>query len=95
MLISAGLMRFLLGLSVAGMALLAILYLRQRRMPFDEFLAWGLLAIIVPVFGPFWVIYRHPGRPVWSYRYRVAGMQKIMARQHRRTPWRWLKKWVT
>jgi pilus assembly protein TadC len=68
MLISAGIIRLFLGLGMMGMAFLAIFYLRQRRMPFDDFLAWGLLAIFVPVFGPFWVIYKHPGRPSWSQR---------------------------
>lgn len=95
MLISAGLMRLFLGLGVAGMALLAIFYLRQRRMPFDEFLAWGLLAILLPVFGPFWVIFKHPGRPARSHRTVITGRQKNMVRQPRQTPLHWLKKWVT
>jgi hypothetical protein len=43
MLISVGVMHLFLGLGGLGMALLAIFYLRQRRMPFHEYLAWGLL----------------------------------------------------
>jgi hypothetical protein len=95
MLISAGVMRLLLGTSVMGMALLAIFYLRQRRMPFDEFLAWGLLAIFVPVFGPFWVIYKHPGRPAWSRRYNATARRRSTIGRRRRTPFHLPKKWVT
>jgi hypothetical protein len=79
---------------VAGMALLAIFYLRRRRMPFDAFLAWGLVAIFIPVFGPFWVIYKHPGRPAWSRQYLSRGRLKSMARPPKQTARRWLKKWV-
>jgi len=95
MLISAGVMRLFLGLGVMGMALLAIFYLRQRRMPFDEFLAWGLLAIFVPMLGPFWVIYKHPGRPGWSRRPNIAGRRKSSIVHRRRIPLHWPEKWVT
>lgn len=95
MLISAVVMRLFLGLGVSGMAMLAIFYLRQRRMPFEEFLAWGLLVIFIPVFGPFWVIYKHPGRPAWSRRNMIAGRRKSMIGQRKRTRLHWLKKWVT
>jgi hypothetical protein len=78
-----------------GMALLAIFYLRQRRMPFHEYLAWGLLAIFVPVFGPFWVIYSHPGRPCWSRRNVITGRQKSVIGQRWRILIHWPKKWVT
>jgi hypothetical protein len=94
MLISAGLMRLFLGIGMAGMALLAIFYLRQRRMPFETFVAWGLVALFVPVFGPFWVIYKHPGRPTWSRRYANSGRLKSMARPRRRSSLRWLRKLV-
>jgi hypothetical protein len=90
MLISAGVMRLFLGLGVMGMAVLAIFYLRQRRMPFDEFLTWGLLAIFIPVFGPFWVIYKRPGQPAWSHRYKFIKHRKSALRQRRRAPLHWL-----
>jgi hypothetical protein len=88
-------MRVFLGMGVLGMALLAIFYLRQRRMSFQEYLAWGLLAILVPVFGPFWVIYTHPGQPSWPKRHPLAGQRKSVL-GHRRRIWaNWPKKWVT
>jgi hypothetical protein len=87
-------MRILMGLGMLGMAFLAIFYLRRRRMPFEQFLAWGLVAIFIPVFGPFWVIYMRPGRPAWSRQRRANGRLKSMARPHKRTPLHWLKKLV-
>ena len=95
MLISAGVMRVLLGVGVMGMALLAIFYLRQRRMPFHEYLAWGLLAIFVPVFGPFWVIYIHPGQPAWPQRQFISGKRKSLIERRKRMLTNWSKKWVT
>jgi len=88
MLITAGVMRLFLGLGVIAMASLAIFYLRQRRLTLEEFIAWGLIVIFIPVFGPFWVIYKHPGKPAWSRRkYRLG---------HRRNPpLNWLSKWVS
>ena len=84
MLISAGVIRVFLGMGMLGMALLAIFYLRQRRMPFHEYLGWGLLAVFVPVFGPFWVIYMHPGRPAWPRRNIVTLRRKSILGQRRR-----------
>jgi 4-amino-4-deoxy-L-arabinose transferase-like glycosyltransferase len=43
------------------MALLAMFYLRQRRMHWSSFSLWILLALIVPVIGPFLVIVNRPG----------------------------------
>jgi hypothetical protein len=95
MLISAGVMQFFLGLGVMGMALLAIFYLRQRRMPFHEYLAWGLLAIFVPVFGPFWVIYMRPGQAAWPRRHALTRRRPGGIERRRRTLIDWSKKWVT
>jgi ABC-type bacteriocin/lantibiotic exporter with double-glycine peptidase domain len=44
------------------MALLAVLYLRQRRLTWTAYCAWGLLAILLPAMGPFLVILAHPGQ---------------------------------
>jgi hypothetical protein len=95
MLISAGVIRVFLGVGVLGMALLAIFYLRQRRMPFHEYLGWGLLAVFVPVFGPFWVICMHPGQPAWPRRNAITGRSKSIIGHRRRIPLHWPKKWVT
>lgn len=95
MLISAVLMRVFLGLSVLGMALLAVFYLRQRRMSFREYLGWGLLAIFVPLLGPFWVIYMHPGQPTWPGRRRWFRTRKPPFWRRKRFLPDWSKKWVT
>ena len=44
-----------------GMALLAAFYLRRRRLSLTGYLAWGLLAFLLPAVGPFIVILAHPG----------------------------------
>jgi hypothetical protein len=61
MLTSPDLMRTLLLLCLVGMAILAALFLRTRRLPFSSFLRWGLLALFVPLLGPFLVILSNPG----------------------------------
>ena len=55
-------MRALLVGCMAGMALLAAFYLRRREMSTGAYVAWGLLALLVPLLGPFLVILNHPGR---------------------------------
>jgi ABC-type bacteriocin/lantibiotic exporter with double-glycine peptidase domain len=45
-----------------AMVLLAVLYLRQRRLSWTAYCAWGLLAILLPAIGPFLVILAHPGQ---------------------------------
>jgi hypothetical protein len=60
--ISAEIMRLILAAGLLGMALLAALYLRKRALTFAQYLAWGVLLILVPLFGPFLVIYLRPGR---------------------------------
>lgn len=62
MLLSASLMRLLLGLCLLGMCLLAAFYLRRRELTLAEYIAWGMLAVLVPLIGPFLVILNHPGR---------------------------------
>lgn len=60
--ISAELMRLLLGITAVGMALLGALYLRQRRLTAAAYLGWGLLLLSLPWLGPFLVILLQPGR---------------------------------
>jgi hypothetical protein len=55
-------MRLILLVVLFGMQLLAAFYLRQRRMPFLAFLSWGLLALLLPVLGPYLVIASKPGK---------------------------------
>jgi hypothetical protein len=54
--------RFLIIIVVVLMALLAIFYLRKRRLTWWEFCGWGLLALMLPLVGPFLVIFLRPGK---------------------------------
>jgi hypothetical protein len=64
--LSSDLMRALLVICVLGMALLAALYLRRREMTIAEYIGWGLLAVLLPLLGPFLVILYRPGKRVES-----------------------------
>ena len=44
------------------MAFLAVFYLRQRKLSWLALFTWGLVALVVPVLGPFLVIAARPGR---------------------------------
>ncbi|HJS29683.1 MAG TPA: hypothetical protein VJ768_08680 [Anaerolineales bacterium] len=55
------LLRALLILTIVAMAALALYFLSRRRLTAYEFAAWGLLALLVPLLGPFLVIYLRPG----------------------------------
>ena len=46
------------------MNLLAAFYLRQRDLSPLAFAAWGLFALILPLIGPFLVIWFQPGEPI-------------------------------
>ncbi len=54
-------LQVLLVLDILGMAILAIFYLRQRPLSWLAFLGWGLLAVLVPILGPFLAITSRPG----------------------------------
>jgi len=58
MLLSAFMMRVLLIVCLLGLMLLAISFLGQRKVPWLHYLSWGLIAILLPLVGPFWVITR-------------------------------------
>jgi len=59
--IAPQLMRLLLIICLLGMALMAVLSLRQRKMPAAAYIGWGLLAVLLPLIGPFVVLLVHPG----------------------------------
>ena len=42
--------------------LLAIFYLRGRKLSFGEYALWGLFALLIPALGPFLVIAFRPGQ---------------------------------
>jgi len=53
----------LLFASIGGMLILAVLYLNQRKLSPLSFVLWGLLAISIPLLGPYLVIALRPGEP--------------------------------
>jgi hypothetical protein len=40
---------------------IAFFYLARRRLTLGEWFFWGLVAVTLPVFGPFFVISARPG----------------------------------
>ena len=56
------LIKVVLLLTILAMAFLAFFYLRRRQLPWAAYCFWGLLAMVLPVLGPFLVIVSRPGR---------------------------------
>jgi len=56
-------LRVMLFACLFGMVMVAILYLRQRKLSTMAYVLWGLLAVVLPVVGPFLVISSRPGEP--------------------------------
>ncbi len=56
--------RILLAIGFLCMAILAIIYLRRRELTITEYIGWGLLIVLLPLLGPFLVIFYQPGKPV-------------------------------
>lgn len=54
-------LRTLLTVFLIAMYLLAMLYLRRRRLKIGMYLFWGLIALTIPALGPFLVILAKPG----------------------------------
>lgn len=67
---TAVVIRTILIVDIISMAFLGIFYLSQRRLRWQAFCAWSLLAALVPVLGPFLVIASRPGtwNPDFSFR---------------------------
>ncbi len=61
---NAAVIRTLLLVDIIAMALLAFFYLRGRELAWHEYLSFGLVALLVPLLGPFLVILSRPGKPV-------------------------------
>lgn len=59
---TADTLRTLLFGCLVMMVILAGFYLRRRRLPTSHYLLWGLLALSVPVLGPYIVIATQPGK---------------------------------
>jgi hypothetical protein len=58
---NAATLRLLLAVTLITMYLLAMFFLRRRRLGLGAYLAWGLLALSIPALGPFLVILTRPG----------------------------------
>ena len=69
--VTAAVVRTVLIVDMVGMALLALIYLRQRRMDWTTFCFWGFLSIAIPVLGPFLVIANRPGQ--WNPDFSITG----------------------
>lgn len=64
MLLSAEAMRLLLVICLVSMALLAVFYLSRRRLSPVGYIGWGLLAVLLPLAGPFIVLLARPGKKI-------------------------------
>lgn len=79
-----GVIRIILLVDIIAMALLSLFYLRQRRLDRLSFFCWGLLALLVPVLGPFMVIANRPGEwdpafsPTGDFRRIASWVQRLL-----------------
>lgn len=60
---TAEILRVVLSVCLFAMYVLAMLYLRRRRLSLGQFIAWGLFALFVPALGPFLLLLTRPGEP--------------------------------
>jgi hypothetical protein len=60
----ADVLRVLIYIDLFGMLLVAVLYLRQRKLSTLAYVLWGVFALLLPVVGPYLVIAARPGEPV-------------------------------
>lgn len=59
---TAEILRVVLAVCLIAMYVLAMLYLRRRKMSLAQFIAWGLFALFVPALGPFLLLLSRPGQ---------------------------------
>lgn len=84
---TAGVIRTILLVDIVTMTLLSVVYLGQRRMGWMAYCGWGLLALFVPVIGPFLVIANRPGQ--WDPEFSLTAdtkrafqfLQRLLSRQ--------------
>ena len=67
---NANALRLLLGCFLVMIYLVAVLYLRRRKMSARAYAFWGVFALLLPAFGPFFVIAYRPGELVHRKRSR-------------------------
>ena len=77
---NAEVLRLLLAVSLVAMYVLAMLYLRRRRLGLGAYLFWGLFALSIPALGPFLVILTSPGSMKYNPQKTRAGGHPGLAR---------------
>jgi len=55
-------LKAVLVITILAMAFLAVFYLRRRQLSWAAYCFWGLVALVLPVLGPFLVIVSRPGK---------------------------------
>ena len=73
---NANVLRLLLGFFLLAIFLLAVSYLRRRKMSAWAFAFWGAFALLLPAFGPFFVIAYRPGEMAYRKRSRQKSGSK-------------------
>lgn len=59
---AADILRLLLVVFSFAMLFLSFFYLSRRKLTFWDYLGWGLVAVLIPILGPFLVIASRPGK---------------------------------
>jgi hypothetical protein len=54
-------LRIILAIYLVVSLFIAIAYLSRRHLTLGEWFFWGSVAVLIPVFGPFFVISARPG----------------------------------
>ena len=55
-------LKAVLVITILAMAFLSVFYLRRRQLSWAAYCFWGLVALVLPVLGPFLVIVSRPGK---------------------------------
>ena len=58
---TAEILNLALYIVIICLAFLGIFYLRGRQLSWQGYIFWGMLAVLIPVLGPFIVILSRPG----------------------------------
>jgi hypothetical protein len=73
---SADALRVLLTIFLVAIFLMSVFYLRCRKMSKLAYAFWGTFALLLPAFGPFFVIAYRPGELVHRKRSRQKSGSK-------------------
>jgi len=56
-------LRIVILIILISMLILALVFLRRRKLSLGAHIFWSLFALLLPVIGPFLVIVLRPGKP--------------------------------